>query len=80
MWERPKALEYRLPWTERLATIGRRRPPLRPATLAPRVLAAVTIPFRPGVAAREAAIGSRQAAGNGPSAPVLGVRADGSTS
>jgi hypothetical protein len=51
LWERPKVLEYRLPWTERLATIGNRRPRLRPPDLVPRVLESVTIPFRPGVAA-----------------------------
>lgn len=51
LWERPKALEYRLPWTEWLATLGRRRRPLRPADLAPRRLAAATLPFRAGFAA-----------------------------
>jgi UDP-2,3-diacylglucosamine pyrophosphatase LpxH len=30
LWERPKALEYRLPWTERLATLGRAPPPPPP--------------------------------------------------
>lgn len=49
LWERPKALEYRLPWTERLATLGRSRPPRRPADTAPRIVQETTIPFRPGV-------------------------------
>lgn len=52
LWERPKALEYQLPWTERLATLGRRRPPQRPADTTPRVLTELTIPFRPGIGAR----------------------------
>ena len=47
LWERPKGLEYRLPWTERLATLGRRRPPLRPADTTPRVAQELTLPFRP---------------------------------
>ncbi|HET8626319.1 MAG TPA: metallophosphoesterase [Thermomicrobiales bacterium] len=51
LWERPKVLTYRLPWTERLATLGRRRPGPRGDDLAPRVLAATEIPFRRGVAA-----------------------------
>ena len=37
LWERPKALEYRLPWTERLATLWRDRPPQRPADISPRI-------------------------------------------
>jgi hypothetical protein len=47
LWERPKGIEYRLPWTERLATLGRHRPPLRPADTTPRVAQELTIPFRP---------------------------------
>ena len=50
LWEHPKALPYRLPLIERLATIGRRRPRLRPQGLAPRVLESIVIPFRSGVA------------------------------
>src|SRR5262249_28237061 len=50
LWERPKALEYRLPWVERLASLFRRRPPMRPPDLAPHILESQTIPFRPGVA------------------------------
>jgi len=76
LWERPKALEYRLPWTERLATIGRRRPPLRPSDPAPRVLASVTIPFRPGVAVRESVGGGRQSAGDGSSITARGAQVD----
>jgi hypothetical protein len=49
LWERPKALEYRLPWPERLACLFRRRPPMRPPDLAPRILETQTIPFHPGV-------------------------------
>jgi UDP-2,3-diacylglucosamine pyrophosphatase LpxH len=51
LWERPKALDYRLPWTERLATLGRRRKRLRPADLAPRLLESAAVPFRAGVTA-----------------------------
>ncbi len=50
LWEWPKSLEYRLPWTERLATIGRHRPRFHPRDLAPRLLESIEIPFRPGVA------------------------------
>lgn len=49
LWERPKVLEYRLPWSERLASLFRRRPPMRPASLTPRVVKSATIPFRPGI-------------------------------
>lgn len=49
LWERPKALEYRLPWTERLACLFRHRPPMRPPELAPRIVETLTIPFHPGV-------------------------------
>ena len=49
LWERPKELDYRLPWTEWLATLGARRR-RRITSLAPRLLSAATIPFRPGVA------------------------------
>ena len=52
LWERPKALEYRLPWTERLATLWRDRPPQRPADISPRILQELTIPFRAGVGAK----------------------------
>ncbi len=51
LWDQPKALEYRLPWTEWLATLGRRRPRLQPGALAPHILDTAIIPFRPGVAA-----------------------------
>lgn len=47
LWEWPKALDYRLPWTERLATLGRARPPRQPKCLAPRRLNEVVLPFRP---------------------------------
>lgn len=46
LWVQPKELTYRLPWTERLATLGRRRPPQRPPSLAPRLVNEVVIPFR----------------------------------
>ncbi len=49
LWDRPKALIYRLPWTERLAILFRRRPPMRLTDLAPRAVDTVTIPFRPGI-------------------------------
>lgn len=52
LWDRPKALEYRLPWTERLATIGRRRPRLLPEALVPHVVRTVDLPLGPGAAAR----------------------------
>ena len=57
LWERPKSLTYRLPWTERLATLGRQRPPLRPVDTTPRVVHELTLPFRPdfgGAASDEA--------------------------
>ena len=66
LWERPKALEYRLPWTERLATLGRRRPPQRPPDTSPHIVKEMTIPFRAGVAAQyrtpeaEVRLGSEQ--------------------
>lgn len=47
LWVQPKELTYRLPWTERLATLGRRRPAQRPPSLAPQILKEVSIPFRP---------------------------------
>lgn len=47
LWMRPKELTYRLPWTERLATLGRRRPPQRPRNVSPRLIREVSIPFRP---------------------------------
>ena len=49
LWERPKTLEYRLPWTERLASLFRHRPTMRPASLTPRPVKSATIPFRAGV-------------------------------
>ncbi len=49
LWEQPKVLEYRLPWTERLAILFRQRPPMHPADLATRVVSRATIPFRPGI-------------------------------
>ena len=49
LWERPKSLVYRLPWTERLAILFRHRPPMRPPDLAPRIVESVVIPLRPGV-------------------------------
>jgi hypothetical protein len=52
LWERPKALEYRLPWIERLATLWRDRPPQRPADTNPRILQEQTLPLRAGVGTR----------------------------
>lgn len=49
LWERPKALEYRLPWSERLATLWRPRPPQRPRDISPQLVEELTIPFRPGI-------------------------------
>jgi UDP-2,3-diacylglucosamine pyrophosphatase LpxH len=54
LWEWPKSLNYRLPWTERLATIGRRPPRLQLDDMRPYVVDSVIIPFRPGIARREA--------------------------
>jgi hypothetical protein len=53
LWEWPKSLNYRLPWTERLATIGRRPPRLQLDDMRPYVVDSIVIPFRPGVARRE---------------------------
>lgn len=55
LWLRPKELTYRLPWTERLATVGRRRPPQRPRSVSPRLIREVSIPFRPEPRVLEAA-------------------------
>jgi len=53
LWERPKVLTYRLPWTERLAILFRARPPMRPAELTPRVITTSVLPLRSGVVADE---------------------------
>lgn len=55
LWLRPKELTYRLPWTERLATVGRSRPPQRPRSVSPRLIHEVSIPFRPEPRVVEAA-------------------------
>lgn len=47
--ERPKALVYRLPWTERLAILFRARPPMHPGDLAPRIVKTTLLPLRRGV-------------------------------
>lgn len=49
LWEQPKVLEYRLPWTEHLAILFRHRPPMHPPSLGAHVVSRATIPFRPGV-------------------------------
>jgi len=49
LWERPKVLTYRLPWSERLAILFRARPPMRPADLTPRIVKASILPLRVGV-------------------------------
>ena len=51
LWERPKVLTYRLPWSERLAILFRARPPMHPADLAPRIVTTDVLPLRAGVAA-----------------------------
>ena len=51
LWERPKVLIYRLPWSERLAILFRARPPMRPADLTPRIVATSVLPLRAGGAA-----------------------------
>lgn len=48
LWERPKALAYRLPWAERLAILFRYRPAMHPPDLAPRILESLTLPLRAG--------------------------------
>lgn len=55
LWERPKVLTYRLPWTEHLAILFRARPPMRPADLTPRVVATSILPLRAGVASDDMA-------------------------
>ena len=55
LWERPKVLTYRLPWSERLAILFRERPPMRPAALTPRVVATSVLPLRAGGAAYDLA-------------------------
>lgn len=55
LWDRPKGLTYRLPWTERLAILVRRRPPQQPRDLAPQELDSLTLPFHPGVGDRQPA-------------------------
>jgi len=49
LWERPKVLTYRLPWTERLAILFRARPPMRPADLTPRIVTTGFLPLRSDV-------------------------------
>jgi UDP-2,3-diacylglucosamine pyrophosphatase LpxH len=49
LWERPKVLIYRLPWTERLAILFRVRPPMRPVALAPHIVTTTILPLRAGV-------------------------------
>lgn len=65
LWERPKDLVYRLPWTERLAILFRERPPMRRTDLAPHIVKTTVIPLRAGVLAQEVA---------GPIGDVTGYR------
>lgn len=53
LWNRPKSLRYRLPWTERLAILFRHRPPMDFNELAATSIVTTVLPLRPGISRPE---------------------------